>query len=191
MNTPMFKATMIALLVSCASGCVFVADTSDDDAKSRRSEVEVVMPPAGRVQHSLFGSDFPIARAVEVKPGTQIVWHSGMVPSPANPDAERYSPEYWGDTKTQALSVFARFDESLKDLGLRFGDVVKMTVFLVPDPNNGGRMDFSGFMEAYTQYYGTDANRMNLPARSAVGVAQLAAPGMLVEIDAVFARPSR
>ena len=32
-------------------------------------------------------------------------------------------------------------------------------------------------MEAYTQHFGADAGRMNLPARSAVGVAQLAAPG--------------
>ena len=191
MNSRLLQATAAALLISLSSGCVLVAETSDKDADVQRKKVEVVMPPVGRVQHGLFGSDFPIARAVEVKPGTQIVWHSGMVPGPANPDAERFSSEFWGDTKTQALSVFARFDESLKDLGLSFDDVVKMTVFLVPDPNNGGRMDFSGFMQAYTQYYGADAKRMNLPARSAVGVAQLAAPGMLVEIDAVFARPSR
>jgi Putative translation initiation inhibitor, yjgF family len=52
-----------------------------------------------------------------------------------------------------------------------------------------GRMDFGGFMEAYTQYFGADAGRMNLPARSAVGVAQLAAPGMLVEVEAIYARP--
>jgi enamine deaminase RidA (YjgF/YER057c/UK114 family) len=43
-------------------------------------------------------------------------------------------------------------------------------------------------MEAYTQHFGKDAGRMNLPARSAVGVAQLAAPGMLVEVEAIYAR---
>lgn len=144
---------------------------------------------AHRIQHGLIGSDFPIARAVEVPPGVQLVYHSGTTPAPANPDAERFSPEFWGDTKTQAMSVFSRMETSLTDLGLSFDDIVKMTVFLVPDPNNGGRMDFGGFMEAYTQHFGKDAGRMNLPARSAVGVAQLAAPGMLVEVEAIYARP--
>ncbi len=140
-----------------------------------------------RIQHNLIGSDFPIARAVEVPPGVQLVYHSGMTPRPADPEAERFSPEYWGDTKTQAESVFARMEESLDDLDLSFDDIVKMTVFLVPVPETG-RMDFGGFMEAYTQHFGKDAGRMNLPARSAVGVAQLAAPGMLVEVEAIYAR---
>lgn len=143
---------------------------------------------AHRIQHNLIGSDFPIARAVEVPPGVQLVYHSGMTPRPANPEAERFSAEFWGDTETQALSVFARMQESLDDLGLSFDDIVKMTVFLVPVEETG-RMDFSGFMAAYTKYFGADADRMNLPARSAVGVAQLAAPGMLVEVEAIYARP--
>lgn len=142
-----------------------------------------------RIQHGLQGSDFPIARAVEVPPGTQLVWHSGQTPAPANPQAERFSAEFWGDTETQARSVFQGMERSLTDLGLRWDDIVKMTVFLVPDPNNGGRMDFAGFMRAYTEVFGEAAGRSNLPARSAVGVAQLAAPGMLVEVEAIFARP--
>jgi enamine deaminase RidA (YjgF/YER057c/UK114 family) len=44
-------------------------------------------------------------------------------------------------------------------------------------------------MKAYTQHFGTDA-QPNLPARSAVPVADLAGPGMLVEIDMVLARPA-
>ena len=47
-------------------------------------------------RHPLPGSDFPIAQAVEVTPDTTIVYHSGMTPRPANPDAERYSAEFWG-----------------------------------------------------------------------------------------------
>jgi hypothetical protein len=50
-------------------------------------------------------SSFPISQAVEVKAGTTIVYHSGTVPAPANPDATRFSTAFWGDTKTQALSV--------------------------------------------------------------------------------------
>jgi enamine deaminase RidA (YjgF/YER057c/UK114 family) len=51
-------------------------------------------------------------------------------------------------------------------------------------------MDFKGFMEAYTQYFGTP-EQPNLPARSAVQVAGLASPGMLVEIEVILARPAK
>lgn len=133
-------------------------------------------------------STFPISQAVEVKAGTTLVFHSGTVPGAANSKAERFSREFWGDTKTQAISVFNRIEGSLKEKGLGMGDVIQMTVFLVGVPENSGRMDFSGFMEAYTQYFGTK-EQPNLPARSAVQVADLAAPGMLVEIEVVLARP--
>ena len=139
----------------------------------------------------LNGSKFPIARAVEVPANTTLVFHSGMTPAPKDPAAPAGSAAYWGDTKTQALSAFARIKESLDAMGLGFADVVKMTVFLVADPASAdGRLDFKGFMDAYTQYYGTP-EQPNLPARSAVQVAGLAAAGMLVEIEVVLARPLR
>ena len=138
-------------------------------------------------RHPLPGSDFPIAQAVEVTPDTTIVYHSGMTPGPANPDAERYSAEFWGDTEAQTLSVFSRLEASLKAKGLTFGDVVKMQVYLVA-PEPGGAMDFQGMMRAYRKYFGTE-EQPNLPARSAFQVAGLAAPGMLVEIEVVLARP--
>ena len=43
-------------------------------------------------------STFPISRAVEVSPDTTIIYHSGQLPSPANPDAERGTREWAGDT---------------------------------------------------------------------------------------------
>lgn len=135
------------------------------------------------VRHSqLGGSKFPIARAVEVPAGKTIIFHSGTTPAPADPKAPANSPAYWGDTKTQTLSVFARTKESLDTLGLNFGNVVAMTVYLVGDSTKDGRMDFAGFMEAYTQFFGTAA-QPNLPARSTVQVAGLVTPGMLVEIE--------
>ncbi|MCC5885351.1 MAG: hypothetical protein JJT88_02835 [Gammaproteobacteria bacterium] len=141
-----------------------------------------------RIQHDLIGSDFPIARAVEVPAGANLLWHSGLTPRPLDPNAPRFSREYWGDTRAQTISVMDRMVESLDDLGLSLDDIVKMTVFLVPDPQIGNRMDFAGFMEAYREYFGAEAGRMNLPARSTVGVADLVAPGMLVEIEAIFVR---
>lgn len=184
MNRRPLTMTSAALLMTTLVAC------GGSQSGPARAGEAAGLPAPERIQHDLIGSDFPIARAVEVTPTTQMVWHSGMTPRPANPDAERFSPEYWGDTRTQALSAFARMEESLTELGLGFEHIVKMTVFLVPDPANDGRMDFSGFMEAYTQYFGAGADNMMLPARSAVGVAQLAAPGMLVEVEAVFARPA-
>lgn len=132
------------------------------------------------------GNKFPIARAVEVPAGFALIFHSGFTPTPANPKAKEGTPDYWGDTKTQSLAALARLQESLEEMGLGFGDVVKMNVFLVGEPATG-KMDFKGFMDAYTQYFGTK-EQPNLPARSAVQVAGLAQPGMLVEIEVVLAR---
>lgn len=133
-------------------------------------------------------STFPIAQAVEVTADTTIVYHSGTLPSPANPDAEQGSREFWGDTEAQANSVFENMAASLEKLGLDFGDVIKMTVFLVGDPEMGGRMDFGGFMAGYSKHFGTEA-QPNKPARSAVQVAALARPNVFVEVEVVLARP--
>jgi len=135
-------------------------------------------------------STFPIAQAVEVSAGTAIIYHSGATPRPANPDAEKYSVEFWGDTEAQALSCFSRMQTSFDNLGVGYKDVIKMTVFLVGSAANEGRMDFGGFMKAYTKYFGTK-EQPNLPARSAVQVAGLAVPGMLVEIEVILARPDK
>lgn len=134
-------------------------------------------------------STFPISRAVEVTADTTLIYHSGTVPGPVNPDAERGSREYFGDTETQALNVFGRKEDSFKELGVGFGDVIKLTVFLVGDPEMDGRMDFGGFMKAYVKYFGTE-EQPNKPARSAFQIAGLAGgPYMLIEIEAVIARP--
>ena len=139
------------------------------------------------VRHSLgAGNTFPIARAVSVPAGYELIFHSGFTPTPADPKAKEGTPEYWGDTKTQAVATFKRMEASLKDLGLTFGDVVKMTVFLVGDPATG-KMDFKGFMEAYSQFFSTK-EQPNLPARSTVQVAGLAGPGMLVEVEVILAK---
>jgi len=140
------------------------------------------------VRHPLIpANNFPIARAVEVPAGKTIFFHSGTTPAPLDAKATPGTPEYWGDTKTQALSVFGRLKESLDKLGLTFKDTVAMTVYLVGDPAKGGKMDFEGFMAAYTQFYGTK-DQPNLPARSTVQVASLVAPGMLVEIEIQLAK---
>jgi enamine deaminase RidA (YjgF/YER057c/UK114 family) len=112
-----------------------------------------------------------------------------MVPGPVNAEAERGSREYYGDTETQALNIFKRFEDSFKGLGVGFGDVIKMQVFLVGDPAMEGKMDFAGFMKAYVKYFGTE-DQPNKPARSAFQIAGLAGgPNMLIEIEMVIAKP--
>ncbi|MEI8647524.1 hypothetical protein P4S73_05450 [Paraglaciecola sp. Hal342] len=52
-----------------------------------------------------------------------------------------------------------------------------------------GKMDFGGFMKAYTKYFGTK-EQPNKPSRSAFQIAGLAGgPNMLIEIEVVLAKP--
>lgn len=132
------------------------------------------------------GGSFPIAAAVEVD---GIVYESGKVPQPKDPAAEKFSKAYWGDTEAQTISVMERIKESLEAKGMSIADIVKMTAFLVGDPELGGKMDFAGFMRGYTKYFGEAAKQPNLPARSTVQIAGLVQDGMLVEIEVIAVRP--
>ena len=110
---------------------------------------------------------------------------SGQLASPVTPaDAAKGTPAIYGDTKTQALSALNKIQGLLQAQGLDLKDVVKMTVFLVGDPANGGKLDFPGLQASYTQFFGTK-DQPNKPARSAVQVAALAAPWALVEIEVI------
>jgi enamine deaminase RidA (YjgF/YER057c/UK114 family) len=132
-------------------------------------------------------STFPIASSVEIKGGS-LVFESGKVPSPMNPDAKPGSAEFWGNTEQQTDSVLDQIEASLKSKGLDMSNVMKMTVFLVGDPAIDNKMDFGGFMKSYVRYFGTK-EQPNLPSRSAVQVAGLAGAGMLVEIEVIAFRP--
>lgn len=140
------------------------------------------------VRHKNPNSDFPIAQAVEVPAGKTTVYVSGAVPSVVDEKAENGSLAAYGNTKTQTESVLKSIEKTLDGLGLKMGDVVKMQVFLVGDPDKGGKMDFGGFMEGYTKFFGTK-EQPNLPARSVMQVAGLVAPGWLVEIEVTAVRP--
>jgi enamine deaminase RidA (YjgF/YER057c/UK114 family) len=140
------------------------------------------------IRHRTPGSNFPIAAAVEVPAGKTIVFVSGMVPRVTNDQAPRNSIASFGDTKAQTVSVLQAIGEALGRLNLTMKDVVKMQAFLVPDPAKDNRMDFAGFMEGYTQFFGT-AEQPNLPSRSVMAVAGLVNPGWLVEIEVTAVRP--
>jgi enamine deaminase RidA (YjgF/YER057c/UK114 family) len=126
-------------------------------------------------------STFPIAQVVQVTGNATTYYLSGQVPPVINKDADPASPLAYGDTKTQTVGVLNKIKGILDGLGLGMGDIVKMQVFLVSDARSS--MDFKGFMEGYTQFFGGD--QPNLPARSVIGVAALANPGFLVEIEVI------
>ncbi len=141
------------------------------------------------IRHKLpNGNPFPISAAVEVPAGKTLVFLSGMVAPVSDPKAPKDSPAAYGDTKTQTIGALNAIKGSLESMHLTLGDVIKMQVFLVGDAANGGKLDFAGFMQGYTQFFGTPA-QPNLPVRSALQVAALANPGFLVEIEVTAVRP--
>jgi enamine deaminase RidA (YjgF/YER057c/UK114 family) len=112
---------------------------------------------------------------------------SGQLASPVTPaDPTKGTPADYGDTKTQAASVFAKIQKALQAQGLDMKDVVKMTVFMGPDPHTG-KLDFAGMQSEYVKFFGTAA-QPNKPARSAVQVAALAAPWALLEVEVIAVR---
>lgn len=141
------------------------------------------------IRHKLpHGSSFPISAAVEVPAGRTVVYLSGMVPPVVDATAAKDSVAAYGDTRTQTIGALKSIEVELAGLQLTMGDVVKMQVFLAGDPARGGKMDFAGFMQGYTQFFGTRA-QPKLPVRSAMQVAALANPGFLVEIEVTAVRP--
>ena len=138
------------------------------------------------IRHPIPGSDFPISSAVEVPAGKTLVYLSGMVPPIADTTASKGSVASYGNTEAQTVAVLKRIEGQLGRLKLGMGDVVKMQVFLVAP--EGAPADFAGFMEGYTQFFGTP-EQPNLPARSAMIVDQLVNPNWLVEIEVTAVRP--
>lgn len=138
-------------------------------------------------RHPIPNSDFPILQAVEIPADSTLVYLSGSVPQVIDKTAADGSPGQYGDTAAQTESTLASIEKKLADLQLSMGDVVKMQAYLVA-PEGSETMDFSGFMEGYTKYFGTE-EQPNLPTRSVFEVAGLAHPSWLVEIEVVAVRP--
>jgi enamine deaminase RidA (YjgF/YER057c/UK114 family) len=139
------------------------------------------------IRHPIPNSTFPIALATEIPASATVVYVSGQVPTVVDENADPNSIEAFGDTKTQTITVLEKIDEILTSLDLTMSDVVKMQAFLVGDPSLDGKMDFAGFMEGYTQFFGTET-QPNLPARSTMQVSALVNPGWLVEIEVAAVR---
>ena len=132
-------------------------------------------------------SDFPISAAVTVHAGTDMVFVSGTLPPVIDKTAAKGSPAAYGDMQTQTVGALTQIKATLGRMGMDLGDVVKMTVYMVGDPAQGGKLDFAGLMAGYTKFFGTK-DQPNKPARSAMQVAALVVPGPLLEIEVIAAK---
>jgi len=133
----------------------------------------------------------PIAEAVTVPlPGYKLYFISGTPAAPAKPELPKTDPKRMGDTPTQTDSSLDRLGDTLKKLGLGFGDVVQAHVFLAGDPAKGGDIDFAGMNAEWSKKFGTP-DQPNKPARSTVKVAGLATPGGLVEIEFIAVKKTK
>lgn len=124
-----------------------------------------------------------ISSSATIPSGATITYLSGSVASPVDPA----KPEDLGDTRQQTLSILTKMKAQLEALGLGMGDVVKMTVFLVGTPENGGKMDAPAMNEVFKTFFNTP-EQPNAPTRSTVQVAALGRPYVLVEIEAIAAK---
>jgi enamine deaminase RidA (YjgF/YER057c/UK114 family) len=120
---------------------------------------------------------FPISQGVWVG---NTLYLSGML----DPDFKKQPGR---DTKAQTVGAIRTIQKALAAQKLTLGDVVMMHVYLAADPAIG-KMDFTGFMGGYTQFFGTK-DQPTKPARSAVQVEALAATGALVEIEVIAVKP--
>ena len=107
---------------------------------------------------------------------------SGQLADPGDPPRTRPrgTAADYGDTKTQAASIFAKIQKALQAQGLDMKDVVKMTVFLGPDPKTG-KLEFQLMQGEYVKYFGTKGPAEQARARSAFQVAALVAPWAALE----------
>ena len=130
-----------------------------------------------------------ILDAAEVKAGTDMIFVSGQLASPldpAKPMSELKSPDDFGDTKTQTISVLGKIKAVLEKQGYSLADVVKLTLFVAADPKLG-KLDFAGANDGFKQFFGTAENPTTV-ARSTFQVAALVSPVYLIEIEAIAAK---
>jgi enamine deaminase RidA (YjgF/YER057c/UK114 family) len=143
--------------------------------------------PVAEIKRVKGDAQSPILASAIIPAGTTVFYLSGQVPAVTDATKPAGSIEQYGDTKTQAISVFTKIQKLLADQNLTLGDIVKLTVYLVGDPKTGGKLDFKGFSEAYGQFFGTPA-QPNIVTRTTVQVVALANPAFLVEIEATAAK---
>jgi enamine deaminase RidA (YjgF/YER057c/UK114 family) len=130
-----------------------------------------------------------ILDGAEVKAGTDLFFLSGQLASPIDPKktfADVKSIEDLGDTRTQTIGALTKIKALLESKGYAMSDLVKLTLFIAPDPKLG-KLDFAGANAGFKEFFKTPENPTTV-ARSAFQVGALAGPYFLIEIEAIAAK---
>ena len=129
-----------------------------------------------KVEH-LTPSDFQKSRAFSpavITEGGRIVWLAGQT---ARTDAQ--GRDLSGQFEAQARACFAQMDAIIKRAGGSLANVVTMTVFIL-DPRHG-----DAFVKLRAEMFPDG----KYPASALITVANFAAPGLVIEIQAVAVVP--
>lgn len=113
---------------------------------------------------------FGFAQAWRVDDAASVVFAAGQVA--VSPDGEVLAP---GDLVAQTRHAFENLRTVLEQAGASFDDVVKLTYYLT---------DISKIRDA-ASVRDEFINTARPPASTAIGVAGLALPGLMIEVDAI------
>ena len=116
--------------------------------------------------------------SITIPPGAETMYLSGSGARPLEDGS-------WGDMKQQTINTFERFQQTLESQGWSMSDIVQVRAFAAA--GDDGELDFAGFNEGYSQFFGTDENPQK-PVRSFVEIADLVVDGWLIEIEIRAAR---
>ncbi len=134
-------------------------------------------------------TDASILKGVSVPADKQLFFSSGQVTAPVHLDAPDKSLERYGNTYEQSIGTLEKLKGVLNEAGLSMKDVVYLGVFIAPDPRTpDSKIDFDAWFKAYGSYFNNESNP-NKVARTTLGVAALARPYLLVEVEAIAVYP--
>jgi 2-iminobutanoate/2-iminopropanoate deaminase len=125
-----------------------------------------------RKEYALPGGMPPISHYTDAVAFGNLLFISGLAPV----DAERRVVS--DDVAEQAEHLFEQMKRILEDHGASFADVLRVTVYLLEVDD---RKKINSIRQ---RYFG-----QTKPASTLIGVAQLAIPGMKVEIEAIAGIP--
>lgn len=123
---------------------------------------KIVVPATGLLPHR------PFSPAVQVGPMLFLSGHTGSDP---------VTREIHDGIEAQTRQAFANLQAVLEAAGGTLADIAKVTVFMTELSR-----DFAGMNAVFRELFPSAP-----PARSTIGVAALARPGLLVEIEAIAA----
>ncbi len=125
---------------------------------------QIIIPPTGLLPHRVYSP------AVRVGNTLYVSGHTGSDP---------VTREIRSGIESQARQAFKNLQDVIEAAGGTMKDVVKVNIFMTDMAS-----DFDGMNSVFREVFPEDA-----PARSTVGVAHLARPGLLLEIELVAVLP--